>query len=219
MGLFDQIIATGCGHNPDVLHGVEHGKFPKRCTITPELVRMDNLGNLVFTEQASEERAGGLGIPVLLKEDVQHSSTFIDGSPQPVFDPADVHVHFVEMPARTPSGFSLAQSLGKEVAELDAPRQDRFTGDANSSFQQQFFDIPIAEREAVVQPHGIADHGERKTIAGELLTAGHRVTLPEQLATTTRRKGVLPVPLHSPPGTIPQSEETAVRPGAKRPPD
>lgn len=87
--------------------------------------------------------------------------------------------------------FLLIYRLGFKVVELDAPAADGlaeewrphgrpFTtmGDGYASFQQQFFDIPIAEREPVVQPYGVADHGERKTVAGEFLPAQHRVTLP-----------------------------------------
>ena len=91
MGLLDQVVAAGGGDNLNVLHGVEHRKFPKSGAITPELVGVDDLWYVVLTEQSTEEQSGSLGIAVFLKEDVQHGSVFVDRPPQPVFDPAHVH--------------------------------------------------------------------------------------------------------------------------------
>jgi transposase InsO family protein len=122
---------------------------------------------------------------------------FIDGPPEPVFDPANVHAHFVELPLGTPAGFPVAQTLREELTEFDAPgangfaeewrpRERPFTtmGDGDAPFQQQFFDIPIAQGEAVIQPDGVANDREREPVAREFLIAHHHVTLPQQLATT-----------------------------------
>jgi hypothetical protein len=79
----------------------------------------------------------------------------------------------------------VTKAQGEEVAELDAPASKRLPRHDNAAFQQQFFDVPIAEREAVVQPHDVADHGERNTVARGLLTVQHGLTLPQQLATTS----------------------------------
>jgi hypothetical protein len=117
---------------------------------------------------------------------------FVDCTPQPVVDPADVHTHLVKVPPRTPTGFSVAKALSEEVAELDAPRPDGLTCHGDASFQQQFLNISVTQGEAVVQPDRVADEGKGEPVTGELLTAQHRVTLPHQLATTvpSRPKGV-----------------------------
>ncbi len=78
--MLDQIIAAGGRDDLNVLHPVEHGKFPKCRTVTPQLVGVNDLWNVVFPQQPLEERTGRLGIPVFLKEDVQHGSVFIHGS-------------------------------------------------------------------------------------------------------------------------------------------
>ena len=67
--------------------------------------------------------------------------------------------------------------MGKLVAEGDAPRADGFSGHADPAFQQQFFDIAVAQREPVIEPDGVADHVEGEPIPWELLTAQHRITL------------------------------------------
>lgn len=83
-------------------------------------------------------------------------------------------------------GFPVAQTLSEEIAdaEVDAPRADGLTGHGAAPFQQRFFDVPITEREAVVEPDRVADHGKGEPIAREPLTAQHRFALPQQLATT-----------------------------------
>ncbi len=66
-------------------------------------------------------------------------------------------------------GFPVAQALGEGVAELDAPSADGLAGDDNSSFQQEFLDVPITQREAVVQPNGVPNDLKRESVAGKLL--------------------------------------------------
>lgn len=108
MRLFNQVVTARGGDHLAVLHTVEHGKLAHGRTITPELVGVDDLWHVVLTEQSSDERSSCLDITVFLKENVQHGSMFIHGSPQPVFDPADVHVHFVQVTPGTPSGFPVS---------------------------------------------------------------------------------------------------------------
>ena len=45
----------------------------------------------------------------------------------------------------------MAQALREEITELDAPGPNGFVGDADAPFQQQFFNVAAAEREAVVE--------------------------------------------------------------------
>ena len=45
---------------------------------------------------------------MFLQEDVEHCALFINCPPQPVFDPADDNMHFIQMPPGTPSGFPVA---------------------------------------------------------------------------------------------------------------
>lgn len=63
--------------------------------------------------------------------------------------------------------------MGEQVAEFDAPAADRLAGNDNPPFQQQFFDISVAEGEAMIQPDGVANDRKRKPITGELLTSQH----------------------------------------------
>lgn len=184
MRLLNQIVAASSRHNLDVLHTVEHGNCAQGSTITPQLVGVYSGWDTMLPQQTAEEGCSRLCVAVTLKEDVQHHAVLQGGSPQPVVDASDIHMHVVEMPPRTPTGFPVAQALGEQVTEGDAPGADRFPGHADPTFQQQFFDIPVAQREPVIPPDGVADHVEGAPGATKLLTAQHRVTLPQQRATT-----------------------------------
>ncbi|BDP43742.1 hypothetical protein DAETH_37110 (plasmid) [Deinococcus aetherius] len=167
MGLLHQVVTTGGRDHLDVLHPVEHGKLAQGRARAPELIGVDDLWGVVFPQQALKERPGSLGIAVLLKEDVQHSTVFIDRPPQPVGDAPDIHAHLIEVPPGAAPRFPVAEVLGKKVAELDAPGPDGLAGDGDAPLQQEFFDVPVAEGKPVVQllrhsrslPGGIGIHG------------------------------------------------------------
>jgi hypothetical protein len=92
-------------------------------------------------------------------------------------------IHLVQVPPGTPTGFPVAETLGEEVTELDAPSANGLTRHGDAPFQQEFFDIPIAQAEAVIEPDGIADDCEGEPVPRKLLTTQHHVTLLQQLAT------------------------------------
>ncbi|GGM22132.1 hypothetical protein GCM10010841_32500 [Deinococcus aerophilus] len=99
VGLLNGVVVTSGRDDLDVLHAVEHGELSNRRFITPQLVGVDDLGHVIFRQEADEEQPGSLGIAVFLQENVQYGSVFIHGLPQPVFDPADIY-----MPSRPDGG-------------------------------------------------------------------------------------------------------------------
>lgn len=186
MGLLHEVVAAGRGDHLEVLHIVEHGKLTKGRTITPELVGVDGFRDVMLAQQLGEEGLSRPCVSMALKGNVQDNAVFINGLPQPVGDATNVHVHFIEVLPGTPSGFPMAQTLGEEVAELDAPGANGLARHADSSFQQKFFNIPVAQGKPVVELNGVPDDRERESIARKLLTAQHRATLPKQLVITAR---------------------------------
>ena len=68
---------------------------------------------------------------------------------------------------------------GVRSAEFLTPLSDRFVGNFDTALGQKIFDIAQAQREAIVEPHGIADDLRGKSISsivGRL--AEHRRSLP-----------------------------------------
>jgi len=54
--------------------------------------------------------------------------------------------------------------IGILLAKLTAPLADRLVGHGYTTFQEQFFDITEAQAEAEIQPHGVADDFNGKTM-------------------------------------------------------
>ena len=65
----------------------------------------------------------------------------------------------------------MAEALGEEIAEVDAPGADGFAGDADAPFQERFFNVAVTQGKPVVEPHGRIDHREGKPVARELVAA------------------------------------------------
>ena len=67
------------------------------------------------------------------------------------------HEEFVEMPRVALLTAPPPERSGVFPAECQAPLTDGFVGDRNASLGQQVLNIPEAESESVIEPHGVAD--------------------------------------------------------------
>ncbi|ANQ75463.1 hypothetical protein AS032_32375 [Rhodococcus qingshengii] len=65
--------------------------------------------------------------------------------------------HFIEVPLVARAGPSETQLIGIGPAEHRAPLPDRLVGDHDAALEHQFLHITQAQREAVIQSHGVAD--------------------------------------------------------------
>ena len=70
---------------------------------------------------------------------------------EPVSEAIDAHTHLVKMPPGTPPGFPVTQVFCEQGTEFDIPLAQRLMADLNTALVQQFLDVPVTEREAVVQ--------------------------------------------------------------------
>jgi len=76
--------------------------------IAAELIGMDDLWNIVCSQQPNQEGLRRSSVPMPLKEDVEHEAVLIHGPPKPVSNAIDIRTDLVEMPPGTPSGFLVA---------------------------------------------------------------------------------------------------------------
>lgn len=58
--------------------------------------------------------------------------------------------------------------VGKQRREGDVPLPQGVVPDDNAALKQQFLHITLAEAEAVIEPEGVDDDAERKTVAAGL---------------------------------------------------
>ena len=148
-------------------------QFTDSCSVTAKFVRVDRGWSLISAEQLSEEGLRRVSIAVFLQKNVQYSAMLVHGTPQPVLDALDLDADFIQVPMGTPMGFPFLQFLGDGGAELIAPVTNCFVTDLNSALEQQFFNISVAEREAVIQPNGVLDDALGETVAIGLRVSRH----------------------------------------------
>ena len=68
-------------------------------------------------------------------------------------------------PPGTRLGPAAAQSVRVGLSELVAPRSDRLVTDNDTAGHHHLLDLAEAEREAVIQPHTVADDLHRESVA------------------------------------------------------
>ena len=101
--LNDVIAACRLDHLP-VVNVDQAGELSNRGSVTPELIGMDDLWDIVFSQQPGQEGLRSLGVPMPLKEDVEHEAVLVYCSPEPMSDAVNARTHLVEMPPGTPTG-------------------------------------------------------------------------------------------------------------------
>ena len=132
------------------------GDLSNRGSVTPELVGMDDLWNIVFTQKPGQEGFRGLGVAVALQQNFEHEAVLVHRSPavkrararcsdqdEPVSDAIDARTHLVQMSPGTPSGFPVAKLFGKEGRELYAPFAEGLVTHLNAALMQQFLHVSV----------------------------------------------------------------------------
>ncbi len=119
----------------------------ERRAIGSKPIRHDLFDQPVATERFPEEFHGRFLIPPFRDEALEHLSFVIDGAPEIVFHPVDLHENLVEMPPTMPEIphrlDAAAPNLGREDgAEPLPPKPHRLMGDVDASLVQQVLDVP-----------------------------------------------------------------------------
>jgi len=111
MFLFDDVMTACRGDHLLVVEVTQARDCSNRSAVTRELVGMDELWDIVFTQASGQERLRSLGITVTLKEDVERETVLIHSPPKPVSNAIDARTDLVPM----------AQFFGEERSAFDAP--------------------------------------------------------------------------------------------------
>ena len=99
----------------------------------------------MFTQELGQEDLCGVGIPVPLKQDVEHEAVLVHCSPavkrsqarcsdqdKPVSDAIDARTHLVQIPPGTLPGFPVTKLFCVQRTEFDTPFAESFMADLNS---------------------------------------------------------------------------------------
>ena len=184
MFLFNDVVAARCRDHLLVVDASQARDLPDRGSITPQLIGMDDLWDVILTQEASHERFRRLRVTVPLKEDVKHESVLVHRSPEPVSDAVHARTHLVEMPPGTPPGFPVAQFLCEEGSEFQAPLAESLVAHLNAAPVQQFLHVSVAQRKAMVEPNGVLDDEHRETVAVRLGVGHGQSAYPDPIKAT-----------------------------------
>ena len=136
-----------------------------RGPVAAQLVGMDDLWDIVFSQQPGQKGLRRFGVPMPLKENVEHEPVLVHGPPEPVSNAIDARTDLVHMPSGTPTGFPMAQFFGEERSEFYAPFAEGFVTDLDAALVEQFLNVPVAQRKAMIEPDGVLDGDHGETVA------------------------------------------------------
>ncbi len=137
-----------------MLHSRHH--LSLGCPIASQLVGDHHSWDvLAALQELAEELLSCALVPATLHQDIQHGALLIDGSPQVVPLPVDLEEHFIQVPLVARPCTPLTEAVRIFLPELATPLPHGLVCDCDSPLVQKRFDIPKAEREAMVQPYGV----------------------------------------------------------------
>jgi len=112
---------------------------------------------LAFQEMP-KEAFRGVFVSSALDKNINRIAVLTDGPPQIVLFTLGRHKHFVKVPGVTKAPLSFFQCARIIKGEFPAPLTNRFIGDGDITFGEQFFDLTEAEAETMGQPDGMTDN-------------------------------------------------------------
>lgn len=108
-------------------------------------------------QQLAHQALGRLGITAALQQHLQNETVLIHRAPEPVLLATDRNDGLIEMPlVAEPTNLTAADLVGEGPPEFLRPQPDRLMRDNDSTGSQQVLDHSQAEREAEIEPHGVA---------------------------------------------------------------
>ena len=113
-----------------------------------------------------------------LYENVDHVSVFINGPPQILQPPLDLHENLVQIPRVAHPASAAPQPTSVVEPERLTSLPNRLVRHRDTPFGEEIFDISETQAKAVVEPDGVTDDFRRESVsavAGRL--ACHRPTL------------------------------------------
>ena len=108
MLFLNNVVAPGCGDHLLVVDISEGRDLPDRGCVAAELISMNDLWDVILTQEAGQKGLRSFRVSVPLKENVEYEAVLIHGLPKPVSDAIDARTDLVQMPPRTPTRFAVA---------------------------------------------------------------------------------------------------------------
>jgi hypothetical protein len=71
------------------------GDLSDHGSIITELIGMDDLWDIIFSQQPGQEGFHGFGVSLPLKKNVEHETLLVYGPPQPISDAVHARTHLI----------------------------------------------------------------------------------------------------------------------------
>jgi hypothetical protein len=137
-----------------------------RGALGPQLVGHQYGGHkALLPEQLSHQSQSSLLVSPRLHQQIEDFALAVHGPPQPLPGAADRDDHLVEMPLAAWQWSTGAQVASERQPELQDPSPDRLVRNIEAAFCQEFLDVAVAEREAQIEPDGVADDVGRESVS------------------------------------------------------
>jgi len=121
MFLLDNIVTARRGDHLLVINVGQTRDLPNRGSVTLKLIGVNDLWDVIFTQQSGQEGLCSLSVPVSLEQNVEHVPVLVYGPPKPVANAVHRRAHLVQIPPGTPPGFPVTKIFSEEGTKLDAP--------------------------------------------------------------------------------------------------
>ena len=77
VGLFDHVVTSGRGDDLLAVDVDQAWDFPDRSAVTPQLIGMNDLWDIIFTQKPDQEGFRGLGVAVALQQNFEHEAVLV----------------------------------------------------------------------------------------------------------------------------------------------
>jgi len=163
--LLNDVVALGCGDHLLVVDVSQARDLSNRGPVAAKLIGMDDLWDIIFSQQPDQEGFRRFGVTMPLKGEVKHETMLVHGLPESVSNAIDAGAHLVEMPPGTPPGFPVAQVFREEGSEFNAPLAQSLVAELDTALVEQFLNVSVTQWEAMVEPDSMLDDGHGETVA------------------------------------------------------
>jgi hypothetical protein len=134
-------------------------------------------------EQLLEKALSHALVAPFLHEDIQRLVVLLPSSPEIMDCTVDLDLHLIQVPFVPGTRLTAAQLRGIAWAELTAPLTNGFIDHEDPTLGEDIFDLSQAQREAVVEPDGVADDRGWIAITGVKIRGWlHRPIMPGRTA-------------------------------------
>lgn len=156
-----------------VLHAREHLALCR--AIAFELIGDDHAWDVLQPfEELAEELLGRLLIASPLYEDIQDVVVLIHRPPQVMTLAMDRQKYLVQMPFIPRLRAPATQAIGIFLPKFPTPLTDRFMGNRDAAFEQEFLHVAEAQGKAIVEPDPVTDNFTREAMILVALGVGWR---------------------------------------------